>query len=48
VGVGSRGHERGHRPPRRDILTMIRHVKAAKALVNVAGTVETEFLDDQA
>ncbi|MCW3037541.1 MAG: putative sterol carrier protein [Actinobacteria bacterium] len=31
-----------------DILTMIRHVKAAKALVNVAGTVETEFLDDQA
>jgi putative sterol carrier protein len=30
-----------------DILTMVRHVKAAKALVNVAGTVETEFIDDQ-
>ena len=30
-----------------DILTMVRHVKAAKALVKVAGTVETEFLDDQ-
>jgi putative sterol carrier protein len=28
-----------------DILTMIRQVKAAKALVNVAGTVDTEFLD---
>jgi putative sterol carrier protein len=30
-----------------DILHMIRHVKAAKALVNVAGTVDTQILDDQ-
>ena len=29
-----------------DIFTMIRHVKAAKAIVNVAGTVETEFIDE--
>lgn len=29
-----------------DIATMIRHVKAAKAIVNVAGTVETEFMAD--
>jgi putative sterol carrier protein len=28
-----------------DILHMIRHVKAAQALVTVAGTVDTEFLD---
>ena len=30
-----------------DTLTMIRHVKAAKALVNVAATIETQFMDEQ-
>jgi putative sterol carrier protein len=31
-----------------DIFTMIRHVKAAKAFVHVTGTVQTEFIDEQA
>lgn len=30
-----------------DTMTMIRHVKAAKALVDVAGTVDTQFVDEQ-
>jgi putative sterol carrier protein len=30
-----------------DIFTMIRHVKAAKAFVQVTGSVETEFIDEQ-
>ena len=29
-----------------DILTMIRHVQAAKAFVAVTGTVQTEFIDE--
>jgi len=31
-----------------DIFTMIRHVKSAKAFVHVTGTVQTEFIDEQA
>jgi putative sterol carrier protein len=31
-----------------DIFTMIRHIKAAKAFVHVTGTVQTEFIDEQA
>jgi putative sterol carrier protein len=29
-----------------EILTMIRHVQAAKAFVAVTGTVQTEFIDE--
>lgn len=31
-----------------DIFVMIRHIKAATALVDIAGTVPTEFVDEQA